>query len=144
MGDIMRSDMIAATFAGALLLCSANATSAREATGMPQLDTVAESHSMIWNAVAVHENRIFVAGPRWTGSKGPAVALLNSAGPPRPYPDAAWNGWTEGADPKTAFVNVNAIHLDGKGGLWVIDTGADLRRQSAAGRRQSGADRSRD
>jgi sugar lactone lactonase YvrE len=84
---------------------------------------VVASHDMIWNAVATERGRIFVAGPRWTGSQGPAVALIDRKGYPQPYPDEAWNGWTNGADPSHAFVSVNALHRDDRGGLWAIDTG---------------------
>lgn len=106
--------------AGAAMLGAALAMSA----GAAQLQVAAQSNDMVWNAVAVDGQRVFVAGPRWTGSKGPAVGLLDAAGKPQPYPDAAWNNWRHGADSGRAFVNVNAIHMDGKGGLWVIDSGA--------------------
>nr|WP_245214915.1 major royal jelly family protein [Pararoseomonas indoligenes] len=78
---------------------------------------------MIWNAVAVDQGRVFVAGPRWTGSQGPALGLLEG-GAVRPYPDATWNGWARGQEAARAFVNVNAVHLDGRGGLWAVDTGS--------------------
>ena len=90
----------------------------------PRLTLAAQSRSMIWNAVAVDRGRIFVAGPRWTGSKGPALALIDRHGRPQPYPDAAWNGWRPGADASRAFVDVNAVHLDDHGGLWAVDTGS--------------------
>jgi hypothetical protein len=90
----------------------------------PTLTVVAESSTMIWNAVVVNGAQILVAGPRWAGSKGPAVALLDEHGVPRPYPDASWNNWHPGDDPRTVFVSVNALHRDDSGGLWVIDTGA--------------------
>lgn len=89
----------------------------------PTLTVAAESAEMIWNAVAVDRGRIFVAGPRWTGSKGPALARIDGQGRPQPYPDDGWNGWRPGADAASAFVNINAIHLDRKGSLWVVDTG---------------------
>ena len=84
----------------------------------------ARSDSMIWNAVAVEAGRVFVAGPRWTGAKGPQLAVLDRLKRPQAYPDAAWNDWRQGADPSKAFVNINAIHLDGSGGLWAVDTGS--------------------
>jgi len=90
----------------------------------PALTVVAESWEMIWNAVAVDRGRIFVAGPRWTGSTGPALARVGEQGRPQPYPDDRWNGWHRGAEAASAFVNVNAIHLDRKGSLWVVDTGS--------------------
>ena len=87
------------------------------------LTVAAQSRSMIWNAVAVDHGRVLVAGPRWTGAAGPSVAVIGKDGKPQPYPDAAWNGWEIGAPTAKAFVNVNSIHLDGKGALWVVDTG---------------------
>ena len=84
------------------------------------LVVVAESNTMIWNAVASYRGRIFVAGPRWSGSGGPALGELIDR-TPQPYPDAAWNSWREGADSSAAFINVNAIHLAGTS-LWVVDT----------------------
>jgi hypothetical protein len=89
-----------------------------------RLALAAKNRSMIWNAVAVDRGRIFVAGPRWTGSTGPALALIDRHGRPQPYPDAAWNGWRPGADASHAFVDVNAIHRDDHGGLWAVDTGS--------------------
>lgn len=88
-----------------------------------ELTVAAESDTMVWNAVAVVGGRVFVAGPRWTGSKGLALGIARGK-TVSPYPDVAWNGWRPGADPARAFVNVNAIHLDPGGALWVIDTGA--------------------
>ncbi|TLM75652.1 L-dopachrome tautomerase-related protein [Microbulbifer harenosus] len=117
----MKYKFLAAALAASLLLPAA-AVSAQPG-GKPQLEVAAESDEMIWNAVAVHRDRVFVAGPRWTGSKGPALALLDNDGKPKAYPDAAWNAWHPGADAAGAFVNINAIHLD-RDSLWVVDTGA--------------------
>jgi major royal jelly protein len=88
-----------------------------------ELRVEAESRSMIWNAVAVDGGRTFVAGPRWSGSQGPALGRLDESGTPRAYPDAEWNSWRPGADPARAFVNVNALHQY-QGSLWVVDTGS--------------------
>jgi sugar lactone lactonase YvrE len=85
---------------------------------------ILSSREMIWNAVVTDQDRIFVAGPRWTGGQGPAVAVFDRKGHPQPYPNKAWNSWTPGADVGRAFVSVNALHRDDHGGLWVIDTGA--------------------
>jgi hypothetical protein len=53
-----------------------------------------------------------------------SVALLDRENHPQPFPDAAWNGWTPGADTRSAFVSVSALRSDDHGGLWVIDTGS--------------------
>jgi major royal jelly protein len=88
------------------------------------LIVAAETRRMIWNAVAIDGNRVFVAGPRWAGANGPAIALIDGKEGLIPYPDALWNGWQPGADATKTFVNVNAIHRDDHDGLWVIDTGS--------------------
>ena len=67
------------------------------------LTVAAESNAMIWNGVAVDRGRIYVSGPRWTGSKGPSVARIDAGGTLSPYPNAAWNGWRPGADPATSL-----------------------------------------
>ncbi len=90
----------------------------------PALNLAAQSESMIWNGVAVAHGQVIVSGPRWSGSRGPAVARIGSHGKLQPYPDAAWNSWHEGQDASHAFVDVNSIHLDGKGSLWAVDTGS--------------------
>jgi sugar lactone lactonase YvrE len=95
-----------------------------QASAAPSLTIVAESRQMIWNAVAVDDaDRVYVASPRWTGSKGPSVAVLDASGALHPYPSAAWNTQQERVPPSQRFVNVNAIHRDSNGGLWVVDTG---------------------
>ncbi|WP_201266201.1 L-dopachrome tautomerase-related protein [Bradyrhizobium japonicum] len=88
------------------------------------LIVAAETRRMIWNAVAVDGDRVFVAGPRWAGANGPAVALIDGKDGLISYPDASWNAWQPGADVTNTFVNVNAIHRDNHGGLWIIDTGS--------------------
>ncbi|MBO4223856.1 L-dopachrome tautomerase-related protein [Bradyrhizobium neotropicale] len=84
----------------------------------------AETRRMIWNAVAVDGDRVFVAGPRWAGVNGPAIALIDGKDGLIPYPDASWNAWQPGSDVTKTFVNVNAIRRDDHNGLWVIDTGS--------------------
>ncbi|WP_394836308.1 major royal jelly family protein [Pendulispora rubella] len=122
----IRSIAPASFAAFAALACTPRDTGspASQTDASPILETVAESDTMIWNAVAVESARTFAAGPRWTGSKGPSVAEITGQHSLTPYPDAAWNAWAAGASPERAFVNVNALHGDGHGGLWAIDTGA--------------------
>ncbi|NVN02586.1 MULTISPECIES: L-dopachrome tautomerase-related protein [Asaia] len=83
----------------------------------------ASGATLDWNAVAHAGGRIFVSGPRWTEFSGPSVAVLESGNRLRPFPDQAWNGWKPGLDARRYFVNVNALHVDGEGQLWVVDTG---------------------
>jgi sugar lactone lactonase YvrE len=96
-----------------------------EAQGTSLLRVVAETRTMVWNAVAIDNGRVFVAGPRWTGGR-PPLARLNARGQTVAYPDESWNGWHEGLPGRGAFVNVNALHHDSKGHLWVIDSGTPV------------------
>jgi sugar lactone lactonase YvrE len=123
-----RPSSLICALTGALALTStaagAGAGSLASDARRPVLSVAVESRSAIWNAVAVDRGRIFLAGPRWTGSRGPALVVVDRKGRRAAYPDARWNSWTRSGDPASAFVDINAIHLDGRGGLWVVDTGA--------------------
>jgi hypothetical protein len=79
----------------------------------PALTIAAESRSMIWNGVAVAHGQVFVSGPHWSGSQGPAMARLEGQGRLLHYPDATWNSWHEREDPGHA-----------KGSLCAVDTGS--------------------
>src|SRR5690349_10100193 len=107
------------------LLLSACALPAVSSATTPSLVVAAESDGMIWNGVALSdEGQVFVAGPRWTGSTGPALGVLDARGQPHAYPDVRWNAWQPGQDASAAFVNINAIHKGPQDSLWVIDTGS--------------------
>jgi len=128
MGPMNRRQMLqastAAALTGASLVTGLQAQASDDMQQADGLTVAAETRRMIWNAVAVDGHRIFVAGPRWTGANGPAVALIDGKDALIPYPDASWNAWQPGADVTNTFVNVNAIHRDDRGGLWIIDTGS--------------------
>ena len=96
---------------------------AQSALAMSKLTIVAENQSMIWDVTVVDNGRIFVSGPRWSGTKGPQLAVLDNDKQPSSYPDAKWNAWKPGDDPTTVFVNINAIHRH-EGSLFVVDTGS--------------------
>jgi len=117
----MKTPLLAAS----ALLLGACASSPVRPIPSSALVVAAESPGMIWNAVALAEDgRVFVAGPRWTGTRGPMLALLDAEGQPRAYPDEAWNAWRPGQDAAQAFVNINALHRGPEDSLWVIDTGS--------------------
>lgn len=110
--------------AAALLMGAEPARAATPAAGPAALEVAVQAPGAVWNAVAVDAGRVFLAGPRWTGSSAPPLVLVEAGAAPRAYPDAAWNAWKPGADPARVFVNINAIQRDRDGGLWVVDTGA--------------------
>lgn len=78
----------------------------------------------VTNGVAVTaEGRIFAALARIDGSAGPRVVEIRD-GRPVPFPDEAWNAWTEGADPNRTLVWVNSLRIGPDGDLWLVDTGS--------------------
>lgn len=89
----------------------------------PQIDTLVTTRSQLWNAVVADRGRYLLAGPRWAGQSGPQLASARN-GVIAAYPDAAWNDWKPGEDGSHSFVNINALHRDPQGALWVVDTGS--------------------
>lgn len=94
------------------------------AADVPKLEVAAQANGALWNAVVVSDDRVFLSGPRWTGTKFPPLVVIEKGGKPVPYPDAAWNGWKKGEDPSHAFIDINSLHMDNQGDLWVVDTGS--------------------
>lgn len=89
-----------------------------------QLEVIAETHDAIWNAVAVDDaDGVYVAGPKWTGMKGPSVSKLDANRRPQPFPDARWNSDNASVPVSERFINVNALHRDAHGQLWIVDAG---------------------
>ena len=100
-----------------------------------QMLPVAESPRQ-WTGVAVsHTGRIFVNFPRWSDDVPISVAELRPAPSegfslerrplvPVAFPDAAWQAYTQGADPKNMFVCVQSVVIDDLDALWVVDAGA--------------------
>ncbi len=75
-----------------------------------------------WTGVAVaHDGSVFVTFPRWSADVPISVGRLAGDGSVSPVPDAAHNAWTPGADPATAWVSAQAVHVDRSGSLWVVD-----------------------
>ncbi|KAA8699911.1 hypothetical protein GIW54_09165 [Pseudomonas proteolytica] len=93
------------------------------AAKQPELDVAVQSSGQIWNAVAHYSGRTFLSGPRWTGTQGPQLTAVDSNGQHSAYPNDAWNNWAPGLDAANAFVNINALRLEGNK-LWVVDTGS--------------------
>ena len=86
-----------------------------------ELEIVAHSPDFAMNGIAVTRNgRIFVSMPQWTSSVSPSVAEINGDGEIVPYPGNSWNDF-DVAKAENCFMNVNAVHADGVGSLWVVD-----------------------
>lgn len=85
------------------------------------LESVATSERRWTGIAALPDGRILVNFPRWAPAHDLSVGELQDDGSVRPYPDPEWNGWTSGDDPASAFVCVQAMWVDDRGQLWILD-----------------------
>jgi sugar lactone lactonase YvrE len=109
-----------------LLICCAVPGLACSAA--PRLEEMATC-PRLWTGIAVApDGRVFVSFPRWSAEVPISLGLLQPDGSVRPYPDEEWNGWQAGEDPRSKFVCLQSVHVDGKGRLWVLDPANPLLR----------------
>ena len=74
-----------------------------------------------WTGLAVSkEGRLFVNYPRWSESVPISAAELVD-GKPVPYPNTTINDWRPGKDPAKHLVCVQALFIDAKNRLWILD-----------------------
>jgi sugar lactone lactonase YvrE len=78
-----------------------------------------------FTGVALSKNgRMFVNYPRWQGPHEFDVVEVMSNGIARPYPNKDWNGWEKNQSGSNKWVCVQAVYVDDKDQLWVVDPGA--------------------
>ena len=109
--------------AGALL--SVTATGAA-AAAPPPLTQVAGFGQQVTGVAVSKDGRIFVNFPRWETDAPISVAEVMKDSRLRPYPDAAWNAWSN-LKPLSLgdhFICVQSVTVDPQGFLWVIDPAA--------------------
>ncbi|WP_457107507.1 SMP-30/gluconolactonase/LRE family protein [Methylobacterium sp. P5_C11] len=111
----------------ALLLAACLGTpgcAAEAPAGSDALTPMVQSDSLVFNGITrSRDGRLFSPFQRQTRNRGIELGEWRD-GKAVPFPDAAWNAWTEGDDPARAFVAVNAIRIGPDGDLWVVDKGA--------------------
>lgn len=74
-----------------------------------------------WTGLAVSKSdRLFVNYPRWSDNVPVSVAEIIN-GKPIPYPSMEKNTWRTGLDPANHFICVQAVFIDNKNSLWVLD-----------------------
>ncbi|MEO0513107.1 MAG: L-dopachrome tautomerase-related protein [Planctomycetota bacterium] len=91
-----------------------------EGACVPEIEILAESESRWTGVTAAPDGRVFVNYPRWSNEVPVSVAVLTDDGPV-PYPDARWQSWSPGKDPKTHFVCVQSVVATDDGTLWILD-----------------------
>lgn len=118
--------------AGGVALGALGATGASRALAADQpphlpATVIASSPRFLCNAIAATRNgTLFLGAPRWeTMDDTPGVFRVSADGTLQPFPGGTWNQWTPSADPATAFLMVNGLHIFSDDTLWVVDQGID-------------------
>jgi sugar lactone lactonase YvrE len=86
-----------------------------------QLEEVFSDSAYQLTGVAIsHKGRLFVNYPYWLDKHLYSVVEVID-GKPIPYPDMAWNSFQKGEDGADKFVCVQAVFVDDKDFLWIVD-----------------------
>jgi len=99
---------------------------ARAEAAMPAFSLVAEFEQQVTGVAVAPSGRIFVNFPRWEKDVPISVAEVMEGDKLKPYPDEAWNSWSnlKQPSPADAFVCVQSVTVDPQGFLWVFDPAA--------------------
>ncbi len=78
----------------------------------------------LWTGVAVSKDgRIFVCFPRWSEDHSLSVGEVLSKDVVEQFPAGDWNRWESGEKASDRFVCVQAVYIDSRNDLWVVDAG---------------------
>lgn len=87
-----------------------------------QLTSVFKDNTYQLTGVAVSKSgRMFVNYPYWTDTYKYALVEVSPKGVVKPYPDARYNSWKQGQNPKDRWICVQSVFVDDKDRLWVVD-----------------------
>lgn len=115
---------VSAIFAAGMqstLADQAVASGKKNSSPQHKLTVVAQSPEQ-WTGLAVdRSSTIFVNYPRWSDNVPISVGKIGKDGKVTPFPDAEWNEWKTGTPVDNHFVCVQAIYVDKKNSLWVLD-----------------------
>ncbi|MFP9114743.1 SMP-30/gluconolactonase/LRE family protein [Flavobacterium sp. RHBU_3] len=88
--------------------------------------TVFEDNTYQLTGVAVSKSgRVFTNYPRWHEPYRYALVEVDKNNEVKPFPNAEWNTWDviKGGDKNTHFLGVQAVVIDDKDVMWVVDAG---------------------
>ena len=113
----------AAALTAAVLGCS---TAPHSPPSKPELrlEVVAELPQQLTGVAVSRTGRLFVNVPSWVDKPSPSLAEVTDRGEVKPFPNAEWNQWDgqPGESAANHFVCVQAVWVDGKDRLWVVDS----------------------
>lgn len=109
-------------FAFCFGIASLQTVSAQE---YPALTTVFEDSTYQLTGVAVSKSgRLFTNYPRWAPPYKYALVEVTGAHSSKPFPDANWNAWDGTGNKMQHFLCVQAVVIDNKDNMWVVDAGS--------------------
>jgi sugar lactone lactonase YvrE len=131
-GDFMRTRTTsfrasASIFLAATLLAAAQESGEAKGSGKvgPSLETVkafGDDFRLVGIGVSV-KGRVFATAPSSdVRSRFSMVEVDPETGAVRPYPDAAWNNFSEQGDSKSEWISVQALWVDKSDHLWALDS----------------------
>lgn len=103
-----------------ILLAFANFANAQS------FETVFEDNTYQLTGVAVSKSgRVFTNYPRWHEPYRYALVEVGKGNEVKPFPNAEWNTWDveKGGDKSAHFLGVQAVVIDDKDVMWVVDAG---------------------
>ena len=93
--------------------------------GDAQLTQVFQDNLSQFTGVALSKTgRMFINYPRWQGPHDGDVVEVQSNGIATPFPDKEWNSWDKNQSGSNKWVCVQAVYVDDKDQLWVVDPAA--------------------
>ena len=90
-----------------------------------QITNVFQDNLSQFTGVALSKTgRMFINYPRWQGPHDTDVVEVLSNGIARPFPDKDWNSWDKSQSGSNKWVCVQAVFVDDRDQLWVVDAAA--------------------
>jgi hypothetical protein len=90
-----------------------------------QITAVFQNDVHQFTGVAISKRgRMFVNFPRWQEPHQYDLVKVLTNNEVRPYPDANWNRWAKGTAGSNHWVCVQAVYVDDRDRLWVVDPAA--------------------
>lgn len=108
--------------AAVVLLTACNMSSSKT---QPELTLVFEDETYQLTGVAIGDKgRLFTNYPLWSDKYKFALTEVTGLQKANPYPDSALNNWKQGQDGKNKWVCVQAVYIDDRKTMWVVDPAA--------------------
>lgn len=95
-----------------------------------ELELQFEDNEYQLTGVAISKTgRLFTNYPLWQGPHKYSLVEIRPGNEVRPYPNAEMNSWKEGQDGREKWVCVQAVYIDDRDTMWVVDPASPQMKQ---------------